>query len=114
MSRNDQENASRKSKIGICTSYDVSGCSLKKYTQNFNKGMQNLGESTFNNNAANRSKEKQKCGVDGTTVDKTGVDKTLVDETGVDKLGCYHLKLHHFVYSQLPVVHHKLSQSLLE
>ena len=38
--------------FGICTSYDVSGCSLKEYTQNFNKGMQNLGKSKFNNNAA--------------------------------------------------------------
>jgi len=26
----------------ICISYDVSGCSLKEYTQNFNKGIQNL------------------------------------------------------------------------
>ena len=28
--------------FGICTSYGVSGCSLKEYPQNFNKGKQNL------------------------------------------------------------------------
>ena len=37
--------------------YDVSGCSLKEYPQNFNKGMQNLGKSKFNNNGANRSNQ---------------------------------------------------------
>ena len=52
-------NASKKSKtfdFGICTSYDVSGCSLKEYPQNINKGMQNLSKSNFNNNATNKSK----------------------------------------------------------
>ena len=44
--------------FGICTSYDVSGYSLKKYPKNFNKGMQPLGKSKINNNAANRSKSK--------------------------------------------------------
>jgi len=34
----------------------MSGCSMKEYPQNFNKGMQNLGKSKFNKNAANRSK----------------------------------------------------------
>ena len=29
---------------------------MKEYPQNFNKGMQNLGKSKFNDNAANRSK----------------------------------------------------------
>ena len=33
-----------------------SGCSIKEYPKNFHKGMQNLGKSKFNNNAANRSK----------------------------------------------------------
>ena len=52
-------NASKKNKtfdFGICTSYDVSGCSLKEYPKNFNKGMHNLGKLKFNNNAANGSK----------------------------------------------------------
>ena len=70
----------------VCTSYDISGCSLKEYTQNFYKGFQNFGKSKFNNNAA---KQNQTSGVGKTTVDETGVDKTGVDETGVDKLGCY-------------------------
>ena len=56
---------------------------MKEYPQYFNKGMQNLRKSKFNNNAANRSKN-----VDETTVDETGVDKMVVDETGVDELGC--------------------------
>ena len=66
--------------FGICTLFDVSGCSFWKeypqtikkwwylyiifvyhtmsvqYSKNFNKGMQILGKSKFNNNAANRSK----------------------------------------------------------
>ena len=64
--------------FGICTSFDVSGCSLKEYpekfvpqrnagiciifvhhvmsVQYFNKDKQNLGKSKFNNNAANRSR----------------------------------------------------------
>ena len=69
--------------FGICTSYDVSGCSLKEYPKNFNKGMQNLRKSKFNNNAASRSKN-----VDETTVDETGVVEMVVDKTGVDELGC--------------------------
>ena len=45
-----------KKNIDICTSYDVSGCSLKEYPKaSIKKGMQNLGKSKFNNNAANRS-----------------------------------------------------------
>ena len=54
-----ERNASMKSKnfdFGICTSYDVSGCSLKEY---FNKGMQLLGKSnliTMLQIEANRSK----------------------------------------------------------
>ena len=64
-----------------------------QYSKNFNKGMQILGKSKFNNNAANRSKQKLKfwvdeTTVDQTTVDETGVDEMVVDETGVDELGC--------------------------
>ena len=33
--------------FGICTSCDVSGCSLNEYPQNFNKAMQNLGKSNL-------------------------------------------------------------------
>jgi len=41
-------NASKKSKtfhFGIYASYDVSGCYLKEYPKNINKGMQNTGTS---------------------------------------------------------------------
>ena len=54
-------NASKKSKtfdIGICASYDVSGCSLKEYPQKHQQRHTNLGKSKFNHNAANRSKWK--------------------------------------------------------
>ena len=44
--------------FGICTSYEVSGCFLKEYLQNFNKGIQNLDKSKFNYNSANRSTYK--------------------------------------------------------
>ena len=55
-------NASKKSKnfdFGICT-YDVSGYSMKEYSQNFKKAMQNLGKSnliTMLQIEANRSKK---------------------------------------------------------
>ena len=41
-------NASKKSKTFNFASYDVSGCSLKEYPKNINKGIQNLGKSKFN------------------------------------------------------------------
>ena len=36
------------------------GCSMKEYSQNFNKGMQNLGKSKFNNTAENRKQMEVK------------------------------------------------------